>query len=121
VATSQTTTSLTYTDLATVGPSVTLTLPAGATKALVVLTAAANGSVGNSFAFMSVAVSGASTVPPSDANAYAVAGNDPVRASATVLISGLSSAGSLTFTAKYRVSSGTATFSTRDITVLPVP
>jgi hypothetical protein len=79
----QTTTSLTYTDLTTVGPSVTLTLPAGATRTLVILTAVANGSIGNSTAFMSVAVTGASTVAASDANAFQVAGNNTVRASAT--------------------------------------
>jgi hypothetical protein len=70
---------------------------------------------------MSVAVTGASTVAPADGNAYIVAGNDVVRASATVDLTGLSSAGSLTFTAKYRVSSGTGTFAGRDLTVIPLP
>jgi hypothetical protein len=91
------------------------------TQALVILTAAENGSQGGSAAFMSVAVSGASTVAPSDVRAFVVAGNDPVRASATALITGLSSAGPLTFTAVYRVNSGTGTFANRDITVIPVP
>jgi hypothetical protein len=112
----------TYGDLATVGPSVVLTLPTGTTKALVILTAAANGSQGGSATFMSMSVTGgATTINPSDGNAFGVSGNDAIRASATVVLTGLSSGVPLTFTAKYRVSSGTGTWATRDITVIPLP
>jgi hypothetical protein len=98
---------------------VTVTIPASG-KALVILTGQLFGSTGNSAAFMSVAVSGATTVAASDANSLRVAGNDAVRASATALITGLTP-GSNTFTAKYKqVGSGTATFSDRNIVVIPL-
>jgi hypothetical protein len=96
-----------------------VTIPASGC-ALVIVTAGAFGSVGNSTAFMSFAVSGASTQAATDARALAVAGNDIVRASATSLVCGLTP-GSNTFTAQYRVSAGTATFSNRDIVVIPLP
>jgi hypothetical protein len=121
VAALQTTTSTTFADLATLGPSVTLTLPAGSTKALVIVTAAENTNQGGASAYMSVAVTGASTVAASDATAFIVVGSNAVRASATAVLTGLSSAGPLTFTAKYRVSAGTGTFAARDITVIPLP
>jgi hypothetical protein len=90
----------------------------------VILTAAAFGSTGNSAAFMSVAVTGgtpAQTIP-ADAHALEVAGNSQVRASATIVLTGLPANTSLTFTAKYRQQgSGTATFANRDIVVIPLP
>jgi hypothetical protein len=98
---------------------VTVTIPASG-KALVILTAESKGSQGGSASFMSYAASPAGTSGgPADAQAYEVAGNDFVRASATVLVTGLTP-GSTTFTAKYRVSSGTGTFGTREITVIPL-
>jgi len=60
VATSQTTSSATYTDLATAGPAVTVTT---GTKALVIVTTAFRDTGGtNNLAWMSYAVSGATTV-----------------------------------------------------------
>jgi hypothetical protein len=100
VATSESTTSLTYTDLATPGPAVTVTVPASG-KALEILTSALHGSTGGATAFMGVAVSGATAVAATDAQALEVAGNNEVRASATVLLTGLNP-GSNTFTAKYK-------------------
>jgi hypothetical protein len=120
VAASQTTTSTTYTDLTTAGPSVTVTIPASG-KALVILTAAVFGSTGNAHAFMSFAASPAgTTIAPTDAQALEVSANDEVRASATVLVTGLTP-GSTTFTAKYRTSLGTGTFANRDVVVIPLP
>ena len=44
------------------------------------------GSTGQTAAFMSVSVSGATTLPGSDANSLRVFGNNPIRASAVVLL-----------------------------------
>lgn len=120
VATSETTTSLVYTDLATPGPSVTVTIPAGTTRALVIVTAEEKTSNGSNSAFISFAVSGASTVGATDARAFEVQVNNFIRASATSVITGLTP-GINTFTAKYRVSGATGTFAVRDITVIPLP
>src|SRR5574343_510386 len=120
LATVQATTSTTYTDLATVGPA--RTAPVGTTgKALVMLSSTIISAVGGNTAAMSVAISGASTVAASDAYcllAQASGGSYTFSLSRAVLFTGLT-AGSNTFTAKYRVSSGTATFLSRDIAVFP--
>jgi hypothetical protein len=114
---SETTTSTSYTDLATVGPTVTVTTgPA----ALVTV----HGSIDNSgtgSCRMSYAVSGASTIAEADnrgIGVYGVAGVGIV-ASAVVLHTDLTP-GSNTFTAKYRVASGTGTFNSRRIVVFPL-
>jgi hypothetical protein len=90
----------------------------------VIVTAAAFGGTGNNTAFMSVAVTGGSpTQPvPADANALEVAGNNQVRASATMVLTGLPANTALTFQAKYRnQGSGSSTFANRDLTVVPLP
>jgi hypothetical protein len=120
VATSQTTTSTSYTDLATSGPAVTVTT---GTKALVIVSCKINvGQEGT--AFMSYAVSGATTVAGSDAvalqkqNDTTTSVEDFIRASSASLVT--LTAGSNTFTAKYRSGSGakTATFASREIFVI---
>ena len=74
------------------------------------------GSTGQSVGFMKVEVDGVTI--PFDDNSLRVVGNDPVRASALALITGLTP-GSHTFTAVYKhVGSGTSTFSARTITVI---
>jgi hypothetical protein len=94
-----------------------VTLPTG-TRAIAILTAQMFGSTGQTAAFMSVSVTGATTILGSDANSYRVFGNDPIRASAVVLLT--LNAGSNTFCAVYRqVGSGSSTFSVRTITVIP--
>lgn len=117
VATSEDTTSTSYTDLATVGPAVTATT--GPRALVVVRTATSNSGTGSSR--MSYEVSGASTVAASDTQCVGVFGTAGTGALASdvSLVTGLT-AGSNTFTAKYRVSSGTGTFSTRRITVFPL-
>jgi hypothetical protein len=85
------------------------------------VTAQIFGSTGNSAGFMSVAASCAA--PPnnagSDANSLRVFANDPNRASATVLITGLTP-GPCTFNSVYRnAGSGSSTFSVRNIVVIP--
>jgi hypothetical protein len=117
VATGQTTTSATYVDLATVGPSVTVTT---GTKALVILTTQLGNDAALGWASMGFAVSGATTLAAAQATAVSGRANADFisQMSATYLVTGLT-AGSNTFTAKYqRLSLGTSTFTNRVITVI---
>ena len=118
VDTSQTTTSTTYTDLATAGPAVTVTT---GTKALVIIAANMSHSVVSGLVLMSVAVTGATTLAADDVRAFGmqafVAGYE-FASSWGFIIEGLT-AGSNTFTAKYRShSSGTGTFQRRCVSVV---
>lgn len=115
VATSQTTTSTAYVDLATVGPTVTLTTR---TKALVILTAYFENSAGANDCRMSFEISGATTLAASDANSIRHVGASGTRMSAAALVT--LNAGSNVFTAKYKVSAGTGTFINRDLIVVPL-
>ena len=116
VATQQTTTSTSYTDLATAGPAVTLTT---GTKALVLCyTEQSNSSTAINVS--SFAVSGATTIAASDTFGLQI--NQSVSgyvysASIGKIVTGLT-AGSNTFTAKYRVSGATGTFLNRVISVI---
>lgn len=115
VATSQTETNTSYDDLATVGPAVTVTT---GTRALVMFSAVCS----NSAAFatlMSFAVSGATTSAATDARGT-VQGADgkSVTVGRSYLMTGLT-AGSNTFTLKYRVGGGTGTYENRHIIVIP--
>ena len=110
VTASETSTSTSYTNLATAGPAVTITT---GTQALVYITAQSFST--SAYAAMSVAVSGASTAAASDAywNLSNVVGNN-LAMTRVALITGLT-AGANTFTAKYRVSAGTGTWAYREI------
>ena len=115
VATSQTTTSTSYTDLATAGPAVTLTT---GTKALVIVTTTLfNNGIQNMWA--SYAVSGSTTIAASDT--VAIQWTNPAsyrfRLSAASRLTTLT-AGSNTFTMKYRVDAGTGTYLDREIIVI---
>ena len=118
VATSQTTTSTSFTDLATAGPTVTVTT---GTKVLVIVSVyvSANGTPA-ARSYMDFAISGATTRAASDTTAYLARtdtnGDIWGRASAANLLT--VTAGSNTFTAKYRVSAGTGTFVDRSIIVI---
>lgn len=120
VDTSETTTSTTYTDLTTAGPAVTVVT---GTKALVMVRGGLDQSVGTGVPRMAFAVSGATTRVAADSEAlgtYGVAGGTPtgyVAASQFVLVTGLT-AGSNTFTAKYRTTAGTGRFENRGIYVI---
>jgi hypothetical protein len=123
VATSETTTSSTYTNLATAGPAVAVVI--GATgKALVSIHSAIANASFPLASYYGFAVSGASSIAASDSTAigftstYAGAG---IRTGTTILVTGLS-AGSTTFTAKYRMDPGVgpATFVDRRISVCPL-
>lgn len=117
ITTGQGTTSAAYTDMATVGPAVTVTV--GTTgKVLVALYSAYSNGTSN-FALMSYAVSGATTVGAADTRALQTATPSDVRNGMTVLEVGLNP-GSTTFTAKYRSTGGTAGFSGRFLWVTPL-
>ena len=118
VATAETTTSTSYTDLATSGPEVTVTT---GTKALVIYTSEISNNTSNAYSNMSYAVSGATTIAALDTQSLFIrqtssTTGQPFRASATSVVT--LTAGSNTFTAKYRVNSGTATFQDRSIFVI---
>lgn len=117
VATAESTTSTSYTDLTTTGPSVTLTT---GTRVKVTLCAASQKTsvgAGNS-GFISVAVSGATTTAAADGNAAlaaAPAQNFGVCLSRTIILT--VTAGSNTFKMQYRCDGGTWQFQNRSIIV----
>ncbi|MER5252892.1 hypothetical protein [Streptomyces sp. NPDC002855] len=122
VATSETTTSTTFTDLATVGPEVTVNT---GTMAFVVIGCALGNAVGaTGDAMMTYAISGTTTVAASDnsevARLIGDRNNFRYRASRASMVTGLTP-GDNTFTAKYRSLNvaETATFLERHIAVIP--
>lgn len=113
INTSQTTGSTTYTDLATVGPTVSLTT---ATVAFCLITGELTGS-GSGSAYISVDISGATSLGPDDSRALINQGTNTKQFSINIPFSGLTS-GSNTFRLKYRSSTGTSTFANRQLTVI---
>jgi len=114
VATSETTTSTSYTNLTTAGPAVTLTT---GTKALVIITATTVNSGSTAHTIISYKVSGATTIASSDAVCNDETGALVKRSSSASRLTTLN-AGSNTFTMEYKVSAGTGTFSNREIIVI---
>lgn len=115
VSTSQTTTSTSYTDLATVGPTVTATTGPYA----IVSTYNSNFNSTAAASLMGFQVSGASSIAPTDNTTIAITGTGSQRAGATFLLTTLTP-GSNTFTCKYRVGAGTGTYADRRIVVFPL-
>jgi predicted secreted protein len=123
VATGQTTTSTTYTDLTTVGPAVTVHLEPGQ-KCEVIIYSRSSGDAPTTGARMSYAVSGAETI----AAATREAANDYTESDNTTGVPGQKSSifqattgGTYTFTAKYRrLNATTATFADRRIIAKPL-
>jgi hypothetical protein len=120
VATSQTTTGTSYTDLATGGPSVTVDT---GTRAMVIVTATIANNTASAYSYMDYAVSGATTRSASDSTAATVrqtgatsGQNQEIRLSSASIVT--LTAGRNTFTSKYRVSGGTGTFINREIIVI---
>lgn len=117
VQTSQTTTSTSYTDLSTAGPAVTVeTL----TTALVIFGATFFQTTGGT-GRISFAVSGATSIAASDT--YAIAQSSTatgISGCRVVPLTGLT-AGSNTFTLKYKTSANTLNASNRFIWVIPGP
>ncbi len=118
VGSAQTTTSSSFVDLATVGPTVTATT---GVQALVCISARLQHGTANANSYMGYAVSGATTiaaVATSSVASTASAGGSWEQQS-YVLMQGSLTAGSNTFQAKYQTNTGTATFDSRRLTVLP--
>ena len=117
VLTVETRNSTSYGDMTTPGPAVTVTT---GTSALVIVTANLRNS-GTGLVLMSHTVSGASTKAASDDYALINQGTDGderVAASFMYLWTSLT-AGSNTFTAKYRVTANVGTIASRHIIVVP--
>lgn len=114
VATSQTTTNTSYTDLATVGPAVTVET---GTDAEVTISCTMSNAGGN-HCYASFAVSGATTQVAVDDRGMFVPNTNFIRMSTTVPVTGLT-AGNNTFTMKYKVGLNTGTFVDRRIHVKP--
>lgn len=121
VDTSETTVSTSYTDLATPGPSVTVTTGTGA----LILTACTIGNnTANASSFMSWTISGATTrSTPLDKTAVRSDGmngaSNALTMSTVDYFQGLTP-GTSTFTCQYKVGSGTGVFSNRFIAVMPL-
>jgi hypothetical protein len=118
VPTSQTTTSNTFTDLTTTGPSVSASTGA---RALVMFSSSINNSVTNGASSVSVAVTGATAISASTAwrlVSDGLAASNVVRMGTSHLFTTLST-GTNVFTMKYSVGSGTGSFGDRELIVLP--
>lgn len=116
--TSGTTTSTTYTNLTGTGIGPTITVDTGPAALVIVRCSAENSGGGSSR--MAYEISGDTSLAAADNRGvgfFGAAGGN-INASDVSLVSALTP-GSNTFTAKYRVSSGTGTFTSRRILVLP--
>ncbi len=119
VSTNENTTSTSYTDLTTPGPSLSV---ACGTIALVYFAASQANDTANSACLSSVEVTGASSVSASDSWALlsdGVQAGNFVRYGMFHVFTGLT-AGTNTFTMKYRAGSSTARFQRREIAVIPL-
>lgn len=123
VATSQTTTSTSFTDLATAGPAVTAVVPASG-KVLLSFGCHIANSVDAGTTLFSIAVSGANTVAAAADSIYTcpyqASANGFGNVSKSLVLEGLNP-GSTTFTCKYAVAANTGTFRQRYISVVPLP
>lgn len=118
VAAAETTLSTSYTDLATVGPTVTQTT---GTIAFVFIRCGMENSGANAGSFMSFEVSGASTIAAADTQSINIAGLTAAsrfRLGTAYMLNNLTG-GVNTFTAKYKVSANTGTFTQRQLSVMP--
>lgn len=116
VATEQTTTSTTYADLATVGPSVSVTLSTPRTVLVFVKAVVFQVSTTDDV-FMGFAASGATTLAADDTRAMRHNGSGTAEAYSSVAVVSCN-AGTTTFTAKYRVQGGTGDYAGRVIAVV---
>lgn len=115
VSTGESTTSSTYVDLATVGPTVTVT--SAGTMALVLFQSSfQNGSTGESIT--TVGVTGATTIAAADAEAIAFSGGSTGIAQFCGFFLATITPGTNAYTMKYRTTGGTTgTFSNRKLMV----
>ena len=114
IASQQNTSSTSYVDLSTVGPTVTLVT---GTKALVAVTGWTHNPTNSAYSYVGYAVSGATTIAASDTTAMIFSTAAYIFRCTTVgLVTGLT-AGSNTFTMKYRTNAGISYFQEREIFV----
>lgn len=121
VATSEATTSTSFTDLTTTTDTVTVTIGANG-LALVTIAADMSNSAATGFTYVGFAISGATTVAANDNRALknqSFANNGQLGLSGAFLVTGLTP-GSTTFKLKYRVNGSTGTFLNRRIGVVPL-
>jgi len=116
VNTSETETNTSFDDMTTPGPAVTATI---GSRGLALVTFSCEMSNSGGFNVVSYAVSGANTIAASDDISVVTSVTAAETYSRTVLLTGLT-AGSTTFTMKYRVTAGTGTFLRRRIAVVPL-
>jgi hypothetical protein len=117
VVTTETTTSTTFTDLATVGPAVTVTT---GPLALVLVASQLQNNTAGSAAIADFEISGAtarSAVDSTSAYFQSDSANQPARICAPTVVT--LTPGTNTFTMKYRAGGGTGTFLRRALTVIP--
>ena len=119
IATSQSTTSTAYTDLATVGPTVTITT--GTTALVIVSCVHTAFNTNPSTSYMGFAVSGATTIAAADASAKGFQNAGGAATTAAVFRVTTLNAGSNTFTAKYRLTAGSGAFEGRLLQVIALP
>jgi hypothetical protein len=117
IATSQTTTSTSYTDLATAGPSVTVSV--GANGLVLLSWSARILNSGSNYTAIGFVASGANTIAATDTNTFATGTGTDMTSGRTTLLTGLN-AGSTTFTLKYRVAGGTGTYIDRRLSAIPL-
>ena len=121
VSTQQTTSSATYANLATTGPAVTVTIGSSGMALVCPYAHIAGDTIGNQ-GYMSVEVSGATTVAAADSQAvgYQTSASSRQYAGAPLLFSNLNP-GPNTFTSKYRrAGAGSVFFANRRIAVIPL-
>lgn len=122
VATSQSTSTTTYTDLGTVGPSVTVTIGSSGLALVNIYSQMTYSSGSGPKAYTSFVVSGANTQAASDAfatEAHFQSSVTDFAAGAPFVLTGLNP-GSTTFKLQYRVNTGTCNFISRRISVVPL-
>jgi hypothetical protein len=116
ISTSETSSSTSYTDLATTGPTVTAT-----TSLSAIVSTYCNMTNATNPIWMSYALSGATTDAANDNRGIQVQAAGGQRLGGTFFHSAILTPGTNTFTAKYRVStSGTGTWSDRRLMVIPM-
>lgn len=120
VATSQSTSSASLTDLTTTGPAVTVTVT-NSGKVLVIAGSRCSNDTVNGAGVFGVDISGANTVAAADwAWHISSTANADTFITYSLLLTGLT-AGSTTFTMKYRKAGGSnAAFSDRRLTIIPL-
>lgn len=116
VDTQQSTSSTSYTDLATSGPAVSVGVSASGTVRLSFSAEVENDSINRTY--IAFAISGATTTAAADATGAVMrnSAGDPITIGRSLILEGLTP-GSTTFTMKYRVGGGTGTYLNRQINV----